>query len=83
MILWLLTNIRHANAQTLASTHDRHSNLNAKGGGHLDAQSTIGDILLHPAFEGFSRLILPWDDRVYAGSTAAAGGAGHRRPLRS
>lgn len=25
----------------------------------------MGDILLHPAFAGFSRLILPWDDRSY------------------
>jgi acetyl esterase/lipase len=34
-------------------------------GGHLSTQSTIGDILRHPAFAGFSRLILPWDDRTY------------------
>jgi acetyl esterase/lipase len=25
----------------------------------------VGDILRHPAFTGFSRLILPWDDRAY------------------
>jgi acetyl esterase/lipase len=25
----------------------------------------VGDILRHPAFAGFSRLILPWDDRAY------------------
>ena len=65
MILSLLTNVRNANAQTLASSHDRQSDVNAKGGGHLSVQSTIGDILRHPAFAGFSRLILPWDDRVY------------------
>lgn len=34
-------------------------------GSHLTIQSTIGDILHHPAFAGFSRLILPWDGRVY------------------
>jgi acetyl esterase/lipase len=39
--------------------------VNAKGGGHLSVQSTIGDILRHSAFAGFSRLLLPWDDRVY------------------
>lgn len=34
-----------------------------KGG--LAADSTIGDILAHPAFVGFAALILPWDDRAY------------------
>jgi acetyl esterase/lipase len=65
MILSLLTNVRNVNAQTLASSSDRQSDVNTKGGGHLAVQSTIGDILSHPAFAGFSRLILPWDDRVY------------------
>ena len=32
---------------------------------HLSADNTIGDLLRHPAFAGFSRLILPWDDRRY------------------
>jgi acetyl esterase/lipase len=32
---------------------------------HLDARSTLGDLLRHPAFDGFAPLILPWDDRVY------------------
>ena len=30
---------------------------------HLDIDDTIGDLLNHPAFAGFSRRILPWDDR--------------------
>jgi acetyl esterase/lipase len=30
---------------------------------HLSIDSTIGDVLAHPAFAAFSRLILPWDDR--------------------
>ncbi len=34
-------------------------------GGHLTLQSTIRDILRHPSFAGFGRLILPWDDRTY------------------
>ena len=33
--------------------------------GHLGVESTIGDLLGHPAFAGFARLILPWDDRAY------------------
>ena len=34
-------------------------------GRHLTVQSTVGDILRHPSFAGFARLILPWDDRAY------------------
>jgi acetyl esterase/lipase len=34
-------------------------------GGYLNAGSGIGDILNHPAFAGFARLLLPWDDRSY------------------
>lgn len=37
----------------------------ARANGHLGRQSTVGDILRHSAFAGFSRLILPWDDRAY------------------
>lgn len=32
---------------------------------HLKPGNTIGDVFSHPAFAGFSRLILPWDDRAY------------------
>ena len=32
---------------------------------HLRPQSTVGDILRHPAFAGFAHLILPWDGRAY------------------
>jgi acetyl esterase/lipase len=32
---------------------------------HLKTSNTIGDILNHPAFSGFSRFILPWDNRNY------------------
>jgi acetyl esterase/lipase len=31
----------------------------------LTPESTIGDLLEHPTFAGFTRLILPWDDRPY------------------
>lgn len=33
--------------------------------GHLGVESTLGDLLRHPAFAGFARLILPWDGRAY------------------
>jgi hypothetical protein len=32
-------------------------------GEHLTADDTIRDLLNHPAFAGFGRLLLPWDDR--------------------
>jgi len=32
---------------------------------HLRVDDTVDDILTHPAFAGFGRLLLPWDDRVY------------------
>ena len=30
---------------------------------HLRVDDTVGDLLEHPAFAGFGRLVLPWDDR--------------------
>jgi acetyl esterase/lipase len=30
---------------------------------HVRADDTVGDLLAHPAFAGFGRLLLPWDDR--------------------
>lgn len=36
-------------------------------GEHLTPDSTIGDILAHPAFAGYGRQILPWDNRAYDG----------------
>jgi acetyl esterase/lipase len=38
---------------------------NANGRLHVDDR--IRDIVDHPAFQGFGRLILPWDDRAYDG----------------
>ena len=40
---------------------------------HLRPQSTVGDILRHPAFAGFARLILPWDGRAYDEGLALTG----------
>jgi acetyl esterase/lipase len=34
-------------------------------GTHLRVDNTVGDVLEHPAFAGFARLLLPWDDRRY------------------
>lgn len=32
---------------------------------HLRVDDTVGDVLAHPTFAGFARLLLPWDDRRY------------------
>jgi hypothetical protein len=40
----------------------------ARAGEHLTADATIQDLLNHPAFAGFGRLLLPWDDRTYDNS---------------
>lgn len=37
---------------------------------HLSPDNTIGDLLQHPAFADFARLLLPWDDRAYDPSMA-------------
>jgi acetyl esterase/lipase len=33
--------------------------------GHLSVDNRLGDLMHHPAFAEFSRLLLPWDDRTY------------------
>ena len=33
--------------------------------GHLSADGRVRDLLNHPAFAGFGRLLLPWDNRAY------------------
>jgi acetyl esterase/lipase len=37
----------------------------ASKGRHLNGTDSIGDLLGHPAFAGFARLLLPWDGRRY------------------
>jgi acetyl esterase/lipase len=37
-------------------------------GPHLRVDDTVGDILKHPGFAGFARLLMPWDDRSYDAS---------------
>ena len=31
---------------------------------HLTPKDRIGDVLRHPAFQGYARMLLPWDDRA-------------------
>ncbi|QQO07700.1 alpha/beta hydrolase [Breznakiella homolactica] len=60
--------------------------LSACNGGSLEAQDsgpgsfarlttadTVGELLNHPAFAGFGRLLLPWDNRDYDESLALSG----------
>lgn len=59
-----------AKATEAALAHDRPgaSKEQATGGAKaapLSANSSIRDLLNHPAFSGFARRILPWDDRSY------------------
>ena len=49
---------------------------------HLRVADSIGDILQHPAFAGFGRLLLPWDDRRYD-TTMALGNIGSLLPYHS
>ena len=50
---------------TEASPAARDTGVSATLGGHLGAESTLRDVLRHPSFAGFGRLLLPWDDRAY------------------
>ena len=44
---------------------NRRSTVSATPPVHLDVRSTLRDLLRHPAFAGFARQILPWEDRAY------------------
>ena len=48
-----------------ASPGARDNGVSATRGGYLAPHSTLRDVLHHPSFAGFSRLLLPWDDRAY------------------
>ncbi|MFC5482706.1 hypothetical protein [Microvirga aerilata] len=66
--LFLLSTCSEAKATEAALAHDRRdgSKEQPTGGAKavlLSANSSIRDILNHPAFSGFGRRILPWDDR--------------------
>jgi acetyl esterase/lipase len=49
----------HSNAEIVVDRVSENSR------GHLSADSRIRDILNHPAFAGYGRLTLPWDNRAY------------------
>jgi acetyl esterase/lipase len=68
--LFLLSACSAVKATEAGLAHDRPgaSKEQATGGTKavpLSANSRIRDILNHPAFSGFGRQILPWDDRPY------------------
>jgi acetyl esterase/lipase len=68
--LFLLSTCSAVKATEAALAHDRpsESKEQATGGARavpLSANSSIRDILNHPAFSGFGRRIMPWDDRSY------------------
>jgi acetyl esterase/lipase len=42
-----------------------HSGTPREVGHHLTPEDRVGDVLRHPAFEEYARLLLPWDDRRY------------------
>ena len=65
LALLLCIDAAGGSTQAAAQPQARGAEVRLSRGGHLRSQSTIGDILHHPAFAGFARLILPWDDRAY------------------
>jgi hypothetical protein len=65
LVLSLCINAGGGTAQAGAHPQAKAKDASASRSGHLGIQSTIGDILRHPAFLGFGHLILPWDDRAY------------------
>ncbi len=71
--LFLASSCATAKGSEASPAHDRTGEIvkvQASGNkeGRLSTRDSIGDILNHPAFAGFSRLILPWDDRTYDGN---------------
>jgi acetyl esterase/lipase len=65
VVLVLLITFPDGRPQAGAQSKGTDTGVSAGQGDHLGVQSTIGDLLRHPAFTGFARLILPWDDRAY------------------
>jgi acetyl esterase/lipase len=54
-----------ARPQAGASASTSHTAVSTTDRVHLDARSTLRDLLRHPAFAGFADLVLPWDGRAY------------------
>jgi acetyl esterase/lipase len=64
-VVSLLFLISGAGPRMVASPGARDANVSSAPSGHLGTGSTMRDVLRHPAFAGFGRLLLPWDDRAY------------------
>jgi acetyl esterase/lipase len=64
-VVVLLVNVPEGRPQARTPSKGWSTDVSTGQGGHLGVQNTIGDLLRHPAFAGFARLILPWDDRAY------------------
>jgi acetyl esterase/lipase len=59
---------RARSADSCVFSHDASAaeqRMNKTMTAHLGIDDTIGNLLKHPAFAGFGRLVLPWDDRRY------------------
>jgi acetyl esterase/lipase len=65
LVLSLLSGVLDGRPGAEASSGARDTGVSDTRGGDLGAQSTLRDLLHHPSFAGFSRLLLPWDDRAY------------------
>ena len=65
LVLSLLSGVLDGRPQARTSPGAGDADMSGSRGGHLEAQSTLRDVLHHPSFAGFSRLLLPWDDRAY------------------
>jgi acetyl esterase/lipase len=50
---------------SLAQAHGKDNALAGGMGRQLNADDSLRDLLDHPAFAGFARLLLPWDGRRY------------------
>ena len=64
-MLSLCVNVSDGRPQAEASFTASNTVVSATQRVHLDAKSTLRDLLRHPAFAGFAHLILPWDGRAY------------------
>ena len=65
LVLSLLGGVLDGRPEAEASPGARDTDMRGNQGGHLRAESTLRDVLHHPSFAGWSRLLLPWDDRAY------------------
>jgi len=59
-VLVLVVSVSSGRSQAGTPSKGRNTDVIAGQSGRLGVQNTIGDLLRHPAFTGFARLILPW-----------------------